>query len=105
MSRFFFGQDLSARRFQDRSADPLRLRIWLALRYVIVVASVIAIGVLFDRSPAGAFLVGLGGGAFLSGLVDTFGLPGHERSQKREIALIAGGAVLALIGSYILTSA
>lgn len=103
MSRFFLGQDLSERRFANRSPDPLRDRIWAALRYVTLVVSVIVAGILFGRSPGGALLVGIGGGAAVSGLLNILFIPRDERKQVLDLALVGGGVVAVAAGFYFVT--
>lgn len=100
----FLGQHLSERWFDKGSPDPLRRRVWLAVRYVALVASVIVAGVLFDRSPGGALLVGLGGALAASGLIDLLILPPDERSPRTVALLIGAGAALLLLGGYLLAA-
>lgn len=100
----FFGQQLSDRSFAGRSPDPLGRRIWVALRYITVIASVLVVAKLFDRSPGGAALTGLGAGAFVSGLLNVVFLPRDERSLTTDRILLIGGAAASAIGTYLLAT-
>lgn len=101
---YFLGQHLSERWFAKGSADPVRHRIWLALRYLTIVASVIVFVVLLRRSPGGALLVGLGGGAGVSGLLNVLLLPRDQRSPRIDVLLLIAGATAAAVGLYLVLS-
>lgn len=104
MTRFFLGQYLSERGFDHTSPDPFKVRMWAALRYVTVFAAVVVVAILFDRSPGGAFLTGIGGGVAVSGLLNVVFLPADERTQ-RDLLLLGAGTVAMLLGIYLLAAA
>jgi hypothetical protein len=102
MGKFLLGQHLSERSFENRP-DPLRTRVWLALRYLIVVGSAVVFGIMVDRSPGGAILLGIGFGLLLTALVDAAFLPKEERKQPVAIAEVVGGAALLALGAYFIS--
>lgn len=99
------GQHLSERWFDKGSPDPLGRRVWVALRYLTVVISVTVVAVLFDRSPGGAFLTGVGGCLAVSGLLNVVGLPRDERSPRTDLLLLGAGSAAAAVGVYLLVTA
>lgn len=101
---YFLGQHLSERWFDKGSADPVRHRVWLALRYLTIVLSVIVFVLLLGRSPGGALLTGLGGGAALSGLLNVLLLPRDQRSPRIDVLLLIAGTTAAAAGLYLLTT-
>lgn len=101
---YFLGQHLSERWFAKGSADPVRVRVWLALRYLTIVASVIVFVLLLGRTPGGALLVGLGGGAAVSGLLNILLLPRDQRSPRIDAVLLAAGAAALAAGLYLITA-
>lgn len=104
MSRFFLGQNLSSRWFEHASPDPLRLRIWVALRYLTIVACVFLAPLLFGRSPGGGLLTGAGAGMAMSGLLNVVFLPRGDRSPARDLLLLVGGGIALAAGIFLVTS-
>jgi hypothetical protein len=102
MGKFLLGQHLSERWF-EKGPDPLKTRVWLALRYLILVASAVIFAIMVDRSPGGAILLGIGSGLLLTALVDAVFLPKEERKQLVAVAEVVGGAVLLALGAYFIS--
>lgn len=94
------GQHLSERWFDKGSPDPLRDRIWAALRYLTVVLSFVVFVSQVGKSPGGAFLLGAGGGAALSGLLNAALLPHDDTRPWVDLALIVGGVAAAAVGLF-----
>lgn len=100
MTRYLLGQHLSERGLDRGSPDPVRVRIWAALRYLTMVAAVLVIVTLESDSFGGALLLGLGGGAAMSGLLNVVFLPRGETKPWINLTLIVGGATAAALGLY-----
>ena len=94
MDQYFLGQYLS-NRTSTGPRDSTNDKIWLALRYLILVGFFIALITLVDRDPAGAFLAALGGALLASALVNVAWVPKAERRDElNAIWAVAGIAGL-----------
>ena len=100
MDQYFLGQYLS-NRTSTGPRDSTNDKIWLALRYLILIGFLIAVVTLADRDPAGAFLSALGGALLASALVNVGWVPKAERRDELN-AIWAVAGIAALVAGLML---
>jgi hypothetical protein len=95
MADWFLGQYLS-NRTGDGPRDTTRDKLWVALRYLILVAFIIGGVLLVNQDPAGGFATALGGALLASAIVNVLLVPASERKDAlNAIWAVAGIALLA----------
>lgn len=100
MPTSFLGQYLSNRR-PDTQPDSTNDKVWVALRYLILVGFFIGIVSLVDRDPGGGFLVSLGGALLASALVNVLLLPKPQRRDELN-ALWAVAGIAGLVSGLLI---
>ena len=100
MADTFLGQYLS-NRTRTAPIDPTKEKIWMALRYLVMVGFLVTFLIFVDTDPSAAFLIALGGALLASALVNVVLLPSGERRDGLNaiwvalgIAGLAGGIAL-----------
>ena len=92
----FLGQYLS-NRTRTAPIDPTREKVWLALRYLIMIGFLVTFLILVDTDPSAAFLIALGGALLASALVNVALLPTGERRDGLN-AIWAALGLAGLVG-------
>ena len=101
MDQSFLGQYLSNR----TSAGPretTRDKVWLALRYLILLGFFVALVILVDQDPSGGFLAALGGALLASAIVNVALVPGSERNDALNGIWAVAGIGLLVAGVALL---
>jgi hypothetical protein len=95
MSQTFLGQYLS-NRTGEGPRDTTRDKIWVALRYLILVATIIGGVLLVNEDPAGGSATALGGALLATAIVNVLLVPAPERKDAlNAIWAVVGIALLA----------